>query len=277
MNRLTKLAIFSLKCGDIDKGFEFFRRAKSLDQKSQKLTLAFAGILISRKRFNEAKKVLSEILDVDFKHCHANILYSLICEANNRPGLVRKHIAIAKVQRMRELELLPRKVREIPNLNEINFKLERPNWANIATKDQTMDSKENDKLFFEVIEFMLTHYITSVADSLLKYIQNKDSDKYKLEYARTRFQQHTYDEAVEHLDKVLSKNEINASALILRGNSYFDDGNIFDSEESYIKFIQNCSIKDADSKTHYYFILERLGMVYIERKAWKDAKVVFMR
>ena len=58
---------------------------------------------------------------------------------------------------MRELELLPRKVRVIPNLNEINFKLERPNWDTIVTKDQNMDSKENDKLFFEVISFMLKH------------------------------------------------------------------------------------------------------------------------
>ena len=159
VKRLTTLGSFCLKRGDIDKGFEFLRRAKEADPKSQKLILAYAGILISRKRYVEAKKVLSEILDVDFKHCHANILYSLICEANNRAGLVRKHIAIAKVQRMRELELLPRKVREIPNLNEINFKLERPNWANIATKDQSMDSKDNDKLFFEVIEFMLSYNI----------------------------------------------------------------------------------------------------------------------
>ena len=118
---------------------------------------------------------------------------------------------------------------------------------------------------------------TSVADNLLKYIQNKESDKYKLEFARTRYQQHVYDEAVESLDKILSKTENNASALILRGNSFYDDGNIFDSEESYIKFIQNWSIKDAESRTHYYYILERLGMVYIERKSWKDAKVVFLR
>lgn len=87
---------------------------------------------------------------------------------------------------MRELELLPRKVREIPNLNEINFKLERPNWDNIATKDQTMDSKENDKLFFEVVEFMLKHNLPGIADRVLKYIQNTESDKYRLQFAKVK-------------------------------------------------------------------------------------------
>lgn len=178
---------------------------------------------------------------------------------------------------MRELELLPRRVREIPNLNEINFKLERPNWNNITTKDQGMDSKENDKLFFEAIEFMLKHNLTAVASKLLKYIQNQDSDKYCLEYARVCHQLREYENAVESLDKILNKNPNHAAALVLRGDTYFDDGNIFDSEESYIKFIQNYNVKDAESKTKYYNILERLGIVYIERRAWKDAKTVFMK
>lgn len=38
-----------------------------------------------------------------------------------------------------------------------------------------------------------------------------------------------------------------------------------------------CGSKDAESKTKYYNILERLGMVYLERKAWQDAKTVFTK
>jgi hypothetical protein len=118
---------------------------------------------------------------------------------------VRKHIAIAKVQRMRDLGHLPRKIREIPNLNEINFKLERPNWNNIVTKDQNMDGKENDKLFFEVIQYMLDLNLTNVADNLLKYIQNQEHERYCLEFSRVRHQQQKYEEAVEKLDKILNK------------------------------------------------------------------------
>lgn len=189
---------------------------------------------------------------------------------------------------MRELEILPRKIREIPNLNEINFKLERPNWDAIATKDQNMDSKDNDKLFFEVIEFMLRHKLIKVANNLLKYIQNTESDKFKLEFAKVKcalFVSEGEDgaqvdnklKAIESLDKILEKNENHPSALILRGNIYFESGNIFDSEESYVRFVQNCTVKDAESRIKYYNILERLGMIYIERKAWGDAKTVFLK
>ena len=277
VQRLLNLARFSLKQGNVDKGYEFFRRAKEADPNSQELVLVFAGILIERERYTEAKKVLREILDGDDKHSHANILYSLICEKNNRPGLVRKHIAIAKVQRMRELELLPRKVRHIPNLSEIVFKLERPNWDTTTTKDQGMDSKENDKLFFEVVDFTLQHNLTKIASSLLKYIQNQDSERFKIEFARVKHQEHSYMEAIESLDKILSKNGDHPEALILRGDSYFDEGNIFESEESYIKFIQTHTAKEAESTQKYYNILERLGIVYIERRAWEDAKTVFLR
>lgn len=76
--RLIAMAKFAMKQNSVDRAYEFFRRAKSLDPKSQDLTLAFAGILIERGRYPEAKRVLKEILDEDFKHCHANILYSLI-------------------------------------------------------------------------------------------------------------------------------------------------------------------------------------------------------
>ena len=193
----------------------------------------------------------------------------------NRAGHVRRHITIAKVQGMRESKLPLRIIKEITNLNEIIFKLEISSWAYIAIKGQSMDCKDNEKFFFKTIEFMLSYHITSVVYNLFKYIRNKRSDKYKFEFAKTIYLQHEHTEAAGSLDKILSKTENNASALILRGNSFYDGVNIFDSEESYIKLIQNLSIKEVESITHYYYILERLGMVYIERKSWKDANVVF--
>ena len=44
-------------------------------------------------------------------------------------------MAIAKVQQMRESDLLPKKTKIIPNLAEINFKYEIPDWPNTVTKD----------------------------------------------------------------------------------------------------------------------------------------------
>ena len=239
VEQMLNIARFSLKIGKIDQGFEYFRMAKEADPTSQQQILLYAGILIERERYTEGKAILQEILSKDFNNCHANILFSIIDEAKERPGLVRKHIAIAKVERMRELEIIPKKIKQIPNLNEINFKLERPNWENIATKDQNMEGKENDKLFFEVIEFMLKYHLTKIASNLLKYIHNPESDRYRLNFAKVNHQLKEFQLAIESLDKILSKNENHPQALVLRGNTYFDYCNIFDSEESYIRFVQN--------------------------------------
>lgn len=78
IKKLMNMARFSMKQNMVDRAYEFFRRAKELDPNNQDLILAFSGILIERKRYTEAKHVLKEILDKDFKHCHANIIYSLI-------------------------------------------------------------------------------------------------------------------------------------------------------------------------------------------------------
>ncbi len=48
-------------------------------------------------------------------------------------------------------------------------------------------------------------------------------------------------------------------------NSYFD------CEESYIRAIR-ISGADVDPELE-----ERLGLIYIKRKSWKDAKVVFLK
>lgn len=57
----------------------------------------------------------------------------------------------------------------------------------------------------------------------------------------------------------------------MRGHAFFLHGNLFDSEESYIKALRlNPLLKDP-------VLQERLGIVYAKRKAWKDAKTVFLK
>jgi len=79
-------------------------------------------------------------------------------------------MAIAKVQKMRESDLLPKKTKIIPNLAEINWKYEIPDWPNTVTKDQTMPAQNNDLLIFEVIEFLNNQEVVSLSNELLKYI-----------------------------------------------------------------------------------------------------------
>ena len=79
-------------------------------------------------------------------------------------------MAIAKVTRMRELELLPKKLREIPNLQEMNFKYEIPEWEKIQTKDQSMPAEHNDNLIYEMIDFLASETIVPLSNDLLKYV-----------------------------------------------------------------------------------------------------------
>ena len=72
------------------------------------------------------------------------------------------------------------------------------------------------------------------------------------------------------IDDVLSKDPRNLDALKLKGHTHFLDKNIFDSDESYISYLKNGGTTDFE-------LLERLGMVYNERKAWADAKVVYLK
>lgn len=80
-----------------------------------------------------------------------------------------------------------------------------------------------------------------------------------------------YLEATAALDEVLPKNPENIDAWIQRGHAFFLHGNLFDSEESYIKALRlDKNLKDP-------ILHDRLGIVYANRKAWKDAKTVFLK
>jgi tetratricopeptide (TPR) repeat protein len=66
----------------------------------------------------------------------------------------------------------------------------------------------------------------------------------------------------------------NVDAWVMRGNAFFKANNLFDSEESYIKALRF----SAEQKKPVDPILqERLGIVYAKRKAWRDAKTVFLK
>ena len=56
------------------------------------------------ENYNKAYKHLFTVLEEDWQHIQANILMSFMYTCINRPGLSRKHLAIAKVKRMRELD-----------------------------------------------------------------------------------------------------------------------------------------------------------------------------
>ena len=83
--------------------------------------------------------------------------------------------------------------------------------------------------------------------------------------------QERFSEAATILDELINKQKDHIAAWVLRGHAYYFNDNLFDSEESYIKALRlNPQLDDS-------ILQERLGIVYIKRKAWKDARTVFLK
>ena len=95
-------------------------------------------------------------------------LYSAI----NRPGLARKHTAIAKVKRMRDLGQLQPKNNDPKNLRTqaLEFQVEIIDYTQVKTKDQNMKPEDSDQMYFELINFLLENNLYTAADTALEKI-----------------------------------------------------------------------------------------------------------
>jgi len=95
-------------------------------------------------------------------------LYSAI----NRPGLARKHTAIAKVKRMRDLGQLQPKNNDPKNLRTqaLEFQVEIIDYTQVKTKDQNMKPEDSDQMYFELINFLLENNLYAAADTALEKI-----------------------------------------------------------------------------------------------------------
>lgn len=172
----------------------------------------------------------------DWKNVQANMLMAMMYEKMGEQGLQRRHLAIAKVQRMRDLNLLAPKNQIPKNFRTQGYelKVEIIDFKNVNTKDQQLSADHSDNLFFEFIDFLLENMIYNLADSALRYVQNHETERYLITLSKIRAYQGRYLEAVEPLDKLLKSEPKHQQAWILRGHAFFLNGNLFDSEESYI-------------------------------------------
>ncbi len=145
-------------------------------------------------------------------------------------------MAIAKVKRMRDLNLLPPKNMLPKNFRtqQYELKVEIIDFKNVNTKDQQLSSEHADTMFFEFIDFLLDNMIYDLADITLANVQNHNTERYLITLSKIRSYQGRYLEAVAPLDTLLKQDPKHQAAWILRGHAFYLHGNLFDSEESYI-------------------------------------------
>ena len=89
----------------------------------------------------------------------------------------RKHFAIAKVKRMRDIGSLPPKSNVPKNFRTQakDYRVEVIDYKKVKTTDEKLSAKENDLLFFDLIDFLLEKTVFHVADMALEYIQDKST------------------------------------------------------------------------------------------------------
>jgi len=134
-----------------------------------------------------------------------------------------------------------------------------------------MKPNDSDQIFFELMDLLLESNLFKAANIALEYIQDLHSTQYLYTKARIRIRQANYPEATAALGEMLPNNNDNYEAWVMRGHAFYLHGNLFDSEESYIRALR---LKPTNKDP---VLQERLGIIYAKRKAWKDAKTVFMK
>ncbi len=122
--------------------------------------------------------------------------------------MARKHFAIAKTKRMRDLGVLPPKSSIPKNFRTetVEFKVEILDFQKIKTTDESLSLKESDQLFHELIDFLLSRNVFGTADIALEYIQDKEDPRYLIAKANIRISQSKFQDATDALDKLLEKN-----------------------------------------------------------------------
>ncbi len=133
-----------------------------------------------------------------------------------------------------------------------------------------LPDEEFDKIVYRLCSFLNDHNFFEISQHLLQLITNKTSITYQLELAKISLFFKDYDKAIEISNEIVSKDKKNHNAWIIRGHAFYFKKNLFDSEESYVKAIR-CSTQFDPQ------MLFRLGMTYVNRKTWDDAKVVFLK
>jgi hypothetical protein len=89
---------------------------------------------------------------------------------------------------MRDLGILPPKSNIPKNFRTeaIDFKVEIIDYQKLKTHDETLTPKENDLIFFELVDFLLQRQVYGTADIALEYIQDHSTSRYLMTKAKIR-------------------------------------------------------------------------------------------
>jgi len=175
---------------------------------SKEMHIMMASMMLQRQNFQKTKIHLDAVLDEDWTNVHANLLFGFYYKLTEWDEMARKHFAIARVKKMRDLQVLPPKSSIPKNFRteQIDYKVEIVDYAKLKTSDENLSPKESDLLFFDLIEFLLARQIYGSARIALGYIQDQNSVRFLMTKAQICINHKEYQEAANALDTLLESN-----------------------------------------------------------------------
>ena len=283
----ANFAMLSKKVGTLVDVEEAIVNCINFDTEDFNLKNLYAAIKYLKGRPNDAINFLNSIIirdGIKNTNCNLNAVLAflyldqyLTTKDKNKELLYQKHWETALRFKMREMNMLPPPgLKSKINLTLI-FIIENSKIKNAPTHKISPEQKAqiSDQIYFDLCKFFNDYSFYEISDKILEnHIIDKSSTKFKLECAKILLIKKDYDKVIKIVDEILLTEKTNYTAWALRGNAYYFKNNIFDSEESYVKAIRT---KPDKSKKYDVNMLFRLGMTYIRRETWGDAKTVFFQ
>ena len=235
-------------------------------QKNDEFTfkILYTSIKYLKGRMKDALSIMLSLLDkykLKKTNCNFNAFLAFLYHESGNKLLFTKHYEAAKRFKMLELGMDLRKPKFNPKVK-------------LQYKSPSLTNEQCNSIWYNLINLFNQYEFYEISNKLLEFIDEtgKQSIQFKIEQSKIALFFRDYDKTISICDEILKIEEDNYLAWILRGNAFYYKKNLFDSEESYIKGIK---YKPKNSKFDIK-MLTRLGIIYIGRKTWNDAKTVFL-
>ena len=226
--------------------------------------ILYASIKYLKGRMKDALSIMLALLEkygLKKTNCNFNAFLAFLYHENKNKLLFTKHYEAAKRFKMIELGIDLRKPKYNPKMKS-------------TYKIPSLTGEQTNSIWYNLINLFNQYEFYEISNKLLEFIDEvgKNTIEYKIQQVKISLFFKDYDKAISICDNIIKENKEYYLAWILRGHAFYFKKNLFDSEESYIKGIK---FKPRNSKFDIK-MLARLGIIYIGRKTWNDAKTVFL-
>ena len=226
--------------------------------------ILYSAIKYLKGRMKDALSIMISLLEkygLKKTNCNFNAFLAFLYHESKNNLLFTKHYEAAKRFKMIELNIDLRKPKFNPKIKS-------------TYKTPSLTGEQSDLIWYNLINIFNQYGFYEISNKLLEFIteEGKKTIDYKIQQVKVSLFFKDYDKAISICDNILQENNEHYLAWILRGHAFYFKKNLFDSEESYIKGIK---FKPRNTKFDIK-MLTRLGIIYIGRKTWQDAKTVFL-